>query len=780
MAIPTPIIRNLEQNGILRTMAIDLSDKVEDRAAIIEVLRSKLYSDKILAPIREYSTNAVDSHVEAGIPNIPIKVTLPTQISPEFRIRDYGNGLTEEEFEEIFIKYGRSTKRGTNSQTGQLGLGCKSAFAYGDNFVVVSLKDGVKTTYNLTINGVCTIIAVEQMEPDEQTGVEVIIPVDNIDIKSFQNKSIQFFKYWKICPDIRGGDVGQIESLRNELAVKPLFCGSDWQVRPVHEYRYNGEDGIALMGNIPYPINWNIISQKLNLGYDKKNDVLFQFVRSNKTIFHFNIGELDFSASRESLEYTEKTCKVILEKVQCIFDNIFDILDDKIKSAPSYWNALIIYNQIFGRYEEAMFQGDIHRLETYYKNKFSWNNIPIQGGCIYGVSRWDTALGYSETGLWEGKDGHNPVLTVYENKNGRIKKYNQNDIDYRIPASDKIQIMIYDVEKVSMIKASVRHIMFETTGKRANKVYLLRFKDADQQKDYFEKTHFESVPVIYASSIIEPIKVTRKLNRENAKKGMPATSTVVREFQPFRYYRPTSRIDDCGCYRETPLEQQIDLDIREEEGFYITSFDGKVRVNGNTVNNVGALAHHTHVLLNLIGESIDRVYVIPERLTNAKWFDSAIEDGQWNNIETYFSENKNLFVQGKKELILNTRNYYSSSVDITNSRIGIDFANRLLPILNDKTGEMYKVCSKISPEFRKTTEIVNALMYFNISDVFSKNSETDFVKMFSSVRTKYPMIYQLSSLPTIQSNNKYNPISTPILNTVANYVNMVDKMNSVV
>jgi hypothetical protein len=63
MAIPTPIVRELNETGILRTMAIDLSEDAEDRQAIIEVLRSKLYSDKALAPIREYATNAADSHV---------------------------------------------------------------------------------------------------------------------------------------------------------------------------------------------------------------------------------------------------------------------------------------------------------------------------------------------------------------------------------------------------------------------------------------------------------------------------------------------------------------------------------------------------------------------------------------------------------------------------------------------------------------------------------------------------------------------------------------------
>ena len=91
---------------------------------IFNVLRNQLYSDKILAVIREYSCNAVDAHVEVGDADKPIEVTLPNPLSLEFKVRDYGRGLNEREIGEIYAMYGESTKRGTNEQIGQLGLGC--------------------------------------------------------------------------------------------------------------------------------------------------------------------------------------------------------------------------------------------------------------------------------------------------------------------------------------------------------------------------------------------------------------------------------------------------------------------------------------------------------------------------------------------------------------------------------------------------------------------------------------------------------------------------------
>ena len=95
---------------------------------IFNVLRNQLYSDKILAVIREYSTNAVDAHIEVGKADLPILVTLPSALTPEFKVRDFGRGLTETQVSEIYAMYGESTKRGTNEQIGHLKLFLRQVF----------------------------------------------------------------------------------------------------------------------------------------------------------------------------------------------------------------------------------------------------------------------------------------------------------------------------------------------------------------------------------------------------------------------------------------------------------------------------------------------------------------------------------------------------------------------------------------------------------------------------------------------------------------------------
>jgi hypothetical protein len=776
MAIPTPIIRNLDQAGILRTMAIDLSENPEDRAAIIEVLRSKLYSDKILAPIREYSTNAADAHVESGCSNTPIKIVLPTQIYPELRIRDYGQGLTPDEIESIYIKYGRSTKRNTNAQTGQLGLGCKSAFAYGDNFVVISYKEGVKTIYNLTISGVCTIIAAEPMTDDDKPGIEIVVPVKSDDVSEFQNKALQFFKYWKVCPDLKGGDVGRIDTLREELATKPLFSEDDWEIRPSRDY-YSDHNGVAVMGNVPYPINWDLISNKINLRSNDKDQILYDFIRSNKTILRFNIGDLDFSASRESLEYTEKTCKVIVAKVRDIFDNIFLILDTKIQTAKSYWEALLIYNQIFGRDDEKLFQGDVYRLENYYKGKFSWNGIKIESGAFEHIEHWDTVLGYSASGTWKNSSGYNvtgcnPIMTTYDNRNGRIKQHRPNEYsNNRIPASTKTIIVIHDLDKPVLTKASVRYIFTQhNQSNKPIKMYFLRFANSSQKSQFFKTMHFESVPVIYVSAIHDKVKEWLKSTRVS--NGSP---TGQRDPSNVRCFMPADRKNKYGYMDDVSFDRD-EIDIHEENGLYVELEDGYAKIGETPIYHLSHLSHYTHILLDVIGEKDDYVYAFPERNRNAKWFSDAVKKKQWIKLEDFFKDKEDQILHGKGAMVAKAAKYYKTCEN--EHFIGITFAAKILPLLTDKDGAMYKACREITPDFKKMLDLTDALKFFSMSNNLPDACPTDFSGLFKNVKSAYPLIPLLEVYGSVKSNDRDTASLTGgLIVKIADYVNIIDAKN---
>src|SRR5574343_369620 len=104
----------------------------------MEIL-STLYKYPIRTVCQEYICNARDAMREAGtFGKMPMKISVPNNFSPVFKVRDYGVGLSPDRVRNVFVNYGSSTKRNTNTQTGGFGIGAKSAFAITDSFVVVS------------------------------------------------------------------------------------------------------------------------------------------------------------------------------------------------------------------------------------------------------------------------------------------------------------------------------------------------------------------------------------------------------------------------------------------------------------------------------------------------------------------------------------------------------------------------------------------------------------------------------------------------------------------
>src|SRR5260370_1451580 len=96
----------------------------------VQQLLTDTYPHPIGAVVREYATNALDSHIEAGNES-PIEVTLPHSGNLNYTVTDHGVGLSLDDIEKVFVLYGASTKRETDAQTGSMGIGCKAGLSYG-------------------------------------------------------------------------------------------------------------------------------------------------------------------------------------------------------------------------------------------------------------------------------------------------------------------------------------------------------------------------------------------------------------------------------------------------------------------------------------------------------------------------------------------------------------------------------------------------------------------------------------------------------------------------
>lgn len=286
-------------------------------AHIMSVL-TDLYSDPELAIIREYSTNAYDAHVEAGIVE-PIRVTLPSPLAPFFRVRDFGYGLNAEDIREIYSRYGASSKRESNDMVGMLGLGCKSALTYTDQFTLTGIKDGICTQVSISrdADGGGSMTIVDQYSTDEPSGVEIVVPVRAHN--SLENKAASFFSFWEKGTVLVNG-------------VEPDRVDGIW-VTPNLLYTTGayGRDYVV-MGNVAYPFDSKSVS------YDNTWSVV-AFV---------NIGDVHFTPSRETLQMTDKT-KATLENINTeLEEHRHDALVKFIDEATSKHEAIERMFQVSG------------------------------------------------------------------------------------------------------------------------------------------------------------------------------------------------------------------------------------------------------------------------------------------------------------------------------------------------------------------------------------------------------------------------------------------------
>jgi hypothetical protein len=291
------------------------------------ILSKNLYSRPYEAVIKEYACNAFDAHISNNCPNRPIEIYLPTYENQKLIIRDYGTGIPPEKVVDIFATYFTSTKNDDNSVIGCLGLGSKSAFAVSDQLIVEIWYGGKHYYWNIfkdeegfpsIPDGTYTLCE----DSDEETGVRITIPTN--DIYAFESAAQQILQYFDPLPIVWKG--------KNKVEIKPPVKSSKYK----HFWVEPGYGVNVLMGNICYPID---------TGFTELNDfnVLNPYA---KIIVPMEIGDVDFSASRESLEYNKRTLRNLQNKLQEIKDDLSVSIQEGVDKEKNAFNAQAYFNDL--------------------------------------------------------------------------------------------------------------------------------------------------------------------------------------------------------------------------------------------------------------------------------------------------------------------------------------------------------------------------------------------------------------------------------------------------
>lgn len=187
--------------------------RMADSAAFFHILSASLYSNPLLAALREILCNADDAHKQAGISDpINVKVTCDDDGDADawsVVVRDFGAGIPDSMMDEIYLVFGESTKKDVEEATGGFGLGSKAPWAIVDQFFVTSHHEGVKTVYTLVKsdpdNDNKPSIQSLFSGPTDESGLEVRIPISSNKSRDVINTIGSLLYYGDMPANVRFG-----------------------------------------------------------------------------------------------------------------------------------------------------------------------------------------------------------------------------------------------------------------------------------------------------------------------------------------------------------------------------------------------------------------------------------------------------------------------------------------------------------------------------------------------------------------------------------------------
>jgi len=276
-------------------MSLDL----DSAQILMQMLSKNLYSDDIGSAVRECASNALDSHRRAGTDK-PIIVSLKKSNSDtiEFSVEDFGIGLDADDVVNIISKYGKSTKRDSNTELGMMGLGFKAPLAYSASFYFVARKNGVERKYMMYEGEDTNSIDLLYEKPTtEGNGVKVIIPVDFYDRYQFASKIKEQLAYFEsVYFDV---DKSIDSSIVNDFVI---HRADDYQFSSMAQSKMLH----LCLDNVYYPIDFEKLSiPQINI----------------PIALRFSLTDGLFpTPNRESLRYTQEAKEIIKKKISKVAD----------------------------------------------------------------------------------------------------------------------------------------------------------------------------------------------------------------------------------------------------------------------------------------------------------------------------------------------------------------------------------------------------------------------------------------------------------------------------
>lgn len=663
---------------------VESNYSIDATAKAFAILSDGLYSNKILAVVRELSTNAYDSHVAAGCAEKPFDVHLPTALDNEFSIRDYGTGLSREDCMSLYTTYFRSDKTDSNDAVGCLGLGSKSPFAYTDQFMVESFYNGNHMTFSAykNENDEPVFALLSEQPTNDPNGLRVSFATEAGDSTNFKYEAQNVWKYFVTTPNVNI-DV-EVDSQGDAT-----MSGDDWKICNKANRGYAKNE--LVMGQIGYELDADQF----------EGDVYDLLWRGHGLIIHANIGDVDITPSRESLSYNTRTKDFIHNKIKNILEEISTQTQQYIDDSPTLWDARLAWTGVnrsmsgVKTIREAI--GEI----THYKNQE-----------LFSAETW-CGVDLPES----TKAGNNVVW--YTKSKYRTTVQRQEISVLKVFSSDEMTI-IYENEKKGSV-GRVKHHLKEV--KQEGNMFLIR-----GDEDYLEE-------------VLTALGANRDHVADVTTLAKPPASPSSSRSSGGGYKRcEVFRCKDSGEWYSDPST----VSVKEENVFFIESSRDDYFVNGKTLQ----LYKFRELLnsLTAIGADMDvlagRLYVFtPSTVKSMK----LRERSNWTDASELLTTEMRYQLELNKDRI--TEYESSDKNNWSSGNKGYNIAVSELQKISKECethGELGKFIAKARPD--GTDEIKNLIFSakkIGIYSAFFEKLETvvlDIDDMYDTIIEYYPML----------------------------------------
>ena len=314
----------------------------DSQSMFFQMFTKNIYSNPIGSIVREITSNCFDSHIEANV-KVPIliKKGFDNQTNSHYiSFIDFGVGMSPTRINDIFSVMFTSTKRADNQQIGAFGVGSKVPLAYkrptghgageyDNSYSIITNYNGVKYSYLIYEGKQSPMITLlDYQKTTEHNGTEVRIPVLERDLNNFAKEMVRQLYYFENVIFEGFDDTHYDDTLSNEYSIVRgktfLFRGTEYS-SAMH----------VCLGRVAYPIDYNVLG--LNSG-DYYIPVALKL----------EVGDINVTASREQLDYSEQTIKVLRKKLDETKNEIKELLVKQYENIVTLKDYFVVKNE-FGK-----------------------------------------------------------------------------------------------------------------------------------------------------------------------------------------------------------------------------------------------------------------------------------------------------------------------------------------------------------------------------------------------------------------------------------------------